>query len=115
MSKVAHTPGPWLAEGPDHSIIVWGPEPEQRICFMTSDGPAVSNARLIASAPAMYEALERIFSYVSYVNIHGVGEQPEPNGHPQPVKVSPEEFAHTFQEIGNQARIALAKAEGRQP
>lgn len=53
--KHTHTPGPWSFDGPLHSIIVWGAEPEQRVCFMTSDGPAEANARLIAAAP---EALE---------------------------------------------------------
>ena len=52
-SNLQHTPGPWSFEGPEHSIIVWGSEPGQRICFMTSDGPAIENARLIATAPAM--------------------------------------------------------------
>ena len=52
-SNLQHTPGPWSFEGPKRSIIVWGPEPGQRICFMTSDGPATENARLIASAPTM--------------------------------------------------------------
>lgn len=36
------TPGPWSFDGPEHNIIVWGPEPEQRVCFMTSDGPALA-------------------------------------------------------------------------
>ncbi len=55
------------------------------------------------------EALERIFSYVSYVNIHGVGEQPEPNedGSPQAVRVHPDEFWRIFQEIGRIASEAL--------
>jgi hypothetical protein len=53
------------------------------------------------------EALDRIFSYVSYVNIHGVGRQPEPNGLPQPMRVSPEEFMRIFQEIGKIASAAL--------
>lgn len=61
---------------------------------------------------AMVAALDRIFSYVSYVNIHGVGEQPEPreDGQPQPMRVPPEEFARIFQEIGTLASFALMKA-----
>lgn len=47
------TPGPWAAEGPLQSIIVWGPEPELRVCFMTSDGPARPNSKLIALAPEL--------------------------------------------------------------
>lgn len=52
-----HTPGPWSFEGPSHSIIVWAGE-DSRVCFMTSDGPAEANARLIAAAPALLEALD---------------------------------------------------------
>lgn len=52
-----HTPGPWSFEGPSHSIIVWAGE-DSRVCFMTSDGPAEANARLIAAAPALLEALK---------------------------------------------------------
>ena len=47
------TPGPWAAEGPDHAVIIYGPEPDVRVCFMTSDGPARPNARLIALAPEL--------------------------------------------------------------
>lgn len=67
---------------------------------------------LSAAAPEMLEALDRIFSYVSYVNIHGVGDQPESNGLPQPMRVPPDEFARIFQEIGKLASSALSKAEG---
>lgn len=63
----------------------------------------------------LVEALDRIFSYVSYVNIHGVGDQPEPNGHPQPLRVPPDEFWRIFQEIGSLASGALAVAEGSSP
>jgi len=58
----------------------------------------------------MLAALDRIFSYVSYVNIHGIGEQPEPNGLPQPMRVPPDEFGRIFQEIGKLASEALSKA-----
>lgn len=61
--EIKHTPGPWSFEGPDHSIIVYGPEPEQRICFMTSDGPATANALLIAAAPELLAALKAQLAY----------------------------------------------------
>ena len=61
---MSHTPAPWSFDGPHHSIIVWGAEPEQRVCFMTSDGPAEANARLIAAAPEMYEALTWVVDHM---------------------------------------------------
>jgi hypothetical protein len=76
--------------------------------------PSDANARLIAAAPAMYEALDRIFSYVSYVNIHGVGGQPEPTPEigPQPMRCPPDEFWRIFQDIGTRAAAAMALADG---
>ena len=44
------TPGPWYAEGPTSSTIVWS-DTDHRVCFLTSDGPARENAALIAAAP----------------------------------------------------------------
>lgn len=55
------TPGPWSFDGPPDNIIVWS-GPEDRVCFMTSNGPAEANARLIAAAPDLLEAAERLFS-----------------------------------------------------
>lgn len=54
-----HTPGPWEYDGPPHNIIVWS-SPENRICFMTSDGPTEANARLIAAAPDLLAALKTL-------------------------------------------------------
>jgi hypothetical protein len=60
MSEVKHTPGPWTFDGPPDSIIVWC-GPDERVAFiLTSDGPAEANARLIAAAPELYAALERL-------------------------------------------------------
>jgi hypothetical protein len=74
--------------------------------------PAEEDARLIASAPAMHDALDRIFSFISYINIHGVGEQLEViPGLPQPVLCHPDEFWRIFQDIGKLAAAALAKGE----
>lgn len=49
-TKHTHTPGPWTHDGPPDNIIVWS-GPETRVCFMTSNGPAEANARLIAASP----------------------------------------------------------------
>ena len=68
MSEVKHTPGPWSFDGPRHSIIVWGPTPELRVCFMTSDGPATANARLIAAAPDLLAACGSAFDFLGGVD-----------------------------------------------
>jgi hypothetical protein len=46
-----------MFNGPQHNIIVWS-GPDTRVCFMTSDGAAKENARLIAAAPDLLEALK---------------------------------------------------------
>lgn len=62
-----HTEGPWMFHGPDHNIHVCEErDPNMRVCFMTSTGPTVERARLIAAAPDML-ALLRLFA-VEYEN-----------------------------------------------
>lgn len=73
-----------------------------------------SRARLDAGDPA--ETLEWIAMIVSYITVHGVGEQPEPvSGHPQIMRVSRKDFAKLFAEIGTRARAALAALGGASP
>lgn len=60
-----------------------------------------------ATVAKMRTALDEIFMRVSYINIHGVGEQPEPTGLPQPMRASPDEFKRIWQEIGKLAGAAL--------
>lgn len=89
---------------------------ETNVVYSQDQAPEFQCVPLYAAptaAPDMRAALDKIFSYVSYVNIHGVGEQPEPNGLPQPMRVPPDEFARIFQEIGKLASSALSKAEVR--
>jgi hypothetical protein len=63
----AHTPGPWAYDGPPDNIhIVQADHPHMRICFLTSNGPTEANARLIASAPDMLAALQRIIKTYDY-------------------------------------------------
>ena len=61
---------------------------------------------------ALVEALDTIFSRVSYINIHGVGEQPgpDPDGNPQPMRVPVETFHYIWKEIGDTAAAALKLA-----
>lgn len=60
MSETKHTPGPWEFDGPPHNIIVWS-SPNNRVCFLTSDGPTEANGRLIAAAPDLLAAAKRFF------------------------------------------------------
>lgn len=116
-----HTPGPWSAGiSSGRKVLCVTAANGTWVCgeLLADNETAIdtdeaeANARLIAAAPDMAAALDRIFSYVSYVNIHGVGEQPEPreDGFPQPMRVQPEEFQRIFQEIGTLASFTLSKA-----
>jgi hypothetical protein len=115
ISKTEATLGSVLDDNempaPDSGYVTFGDE-----VSATIDGPGAEKfaeriVRTWNAHNAMCDALDRIFSYVSYINIHGVGEQPEPTGSPQPLRVAPEEFHRIFQDIGRLAREALAKAE----
>jgi hypothetical protein len=94
-TKLESTPGPWAWDGPADNIHVTQAEkPDHRICFLTSNGPTVANAALIAAAPDLYRALsaaQAALKSYQYGN-------------------SSTELAR---EIGAFADRALAKAEGR--
>ena len=55
MSAPAHTPGPWRAAG-DHVFSVRGRLTVTRTVYGT-EGERLANARLIAAAPELVEAL----------------------------------------------------------
>lgn len=65
------------------------------------------------AAPQMYDALDMIFSLISYINIHGVGDQPPPrdDGLPQVKRASIAELGSILARIGTLASGALALAE----
>jgi hypothetical protein len=69
--------------------------------------------RAVNSHDALVAALDNIFSRISYINIHGVGEQPEPDhdGNPQPMRVSLESFHAIWKEMADVAAAALSLAE----
>jgi hypothetical protein len=94
-----HTPGPWSFDGPAHNIHVReAARPEMRICFMTSDGPARANARLIAAAPDMLAALRDMRHHF---------------GNPKRDEwLSDAAFGEALR-ADARARDAIAKAEGR--
>ena len=61
MSTPKHTPGPWhvgLKPGP----LVYGPQGEQIVGLnvMLDSDEVLANAKFIAAAPAMYEALQQL-------------------------------------------------------
>jgi hypothetical protein len=69
MSETAHTPAPWTIEeygDEDAPTLVIHKDSETRVCFMATPGshgdPAKieADARLIAAAPEMYEALKSL-------------------------------------------------------
>ena len=96
MSTPKHTPGPWhigLKPGP----MVYGPQGEQivGINVMLDGDEVLANAKFIAAAPAMYEALKAI-----------VGQQtPNRWGYDAAGIALSDEWRA-------QARAALAQAEG---
>ena len=65
MTTPNHTPGPWhvgLKPGP----MVYGPQGEQivGINVMLDGDEVLANAKFIAAAPAMYEALRELVLYL---------------------------------------------------
>ena len=93
MSKPAWTPGPWNTEAGDSVInVLHGTErvaaTNTKPYWKKYDERDVANARLIAAAPELYEAL-KAFMFA--------------DGHDD------------FEDEWPAARAAIAKAEGRQP
>lgn len=69
-TKVQHTPGPWEAEaeniyiGPDRVYQQWGVIASNTgICTTGSRDVSEANARLIAAAPELLEALKRAVAH----------------------------------------------------
>src|SRR4051812_37585185 len=59
--RAAHTPGPWLAEADDSSVFdSEGREVADCLTFPFAGEEAEANARLIAAAPELYEALKAL-------------------------------------------------------
>jgi len=63
-----HTPGPWFFDGPSDNLIVWEwNRPDNRICFMTIDGPARANAHLISAAPDLLHVATLFAASIEYM------------------------------------------------
>ncbi len=96
MSTPKHTPGPWhvgLRPGP----MVYGPQGEQivGINVMLDRDEVLANMKFIAAAPAMYEALNALVEVF-----------------PSVVKMTPYGVTMDISKIHDDAKAALAQAEG---
>ena len=95
MNNTQHTPGPWYPHyaKADHclSSSVWGQEPGNQVAVIGGKSLEAmnANARLIAAAPAMYEALKASLLAI------------------------PDGMTSNTSPICQQIRAALAQAEGR--
>lgn len=73
MSKKAHTPGPWR-EGADGNTRVYGPDGMGEHSGIVADVfKGRANARLIAAAPDLLEALEQNVS--AFMTLAGFGPE----------------------------------------
>ena len=65
MSTPNHTPGPWHV-GLKPGTMVYGPQGEQIVGLnvMLDSDEVLANAKFIAAAPAMYEALKELVTYL---------------------------------------------------
>ena len=65
MSTPNHTPGPWHV-GLKPGTTVYGPQGEQIVGLnvMLDSDEVLANAKFIAAAPAMYEALKELVTYL---------------------------------------------------
>ena len=86
-----HTRGPWYIVPSDHTVIVDG-DPSQegtrivarvwdvrwasRNVYESDYREGIANARLIAEAPAMYEALKILVSWAKGNNLIGMRNEP---------------------------------------
>jgi hypothetical protein len=74
MSEIKHTPGPWWASGLEVGTVPMMDIKVARVSGATLD-EARANARLIAAAPAMLEALEKISSETAATWVQDVANE----------------------------------------
>jgi hypothetical protein len=94
-----HTPGPWFISAVEDDYEIIGPnERHGTICTLYRhnwpDGVDTANARLIAAAPALLDALKAALPFIPH---------------------TAEGFYDVLHPAFSQARAALAKAEGCAP
>lgn len=73
----AHTPGPWRASiGTGYVAILSGPTIDRQLAIaMTCNAEGCANARLMAAAPDLLAALERLESGVRLWMSRGVSDE----------------------------------------
>jgi hypothetical protein len=103
-----HTPGPWIHETEDAWGTVWADKPVARVIGDSAEAEA--NARLIASAPDLLEALKGIIddagsAFIYSRLIHGNVDDEDA------LKALQNDMAARI----NKARAAIAKAEAPPP
>jgi|SRR5215469_14128136 len=109
--KAKHTEGPWEIDESDHPIIINGPlqEESETVCIISNNtdraynySPEVSrsNARLIAAAPDMLEALKQLET----------AARNRDNTMGDPCRLI--ECKAALESAAKAARIVIAKAEG---
>lgn len=102
MSEAKHTPGPWrVSERGERTpyteiCVINAPGGEVEIITDNESSDTIADARLIAAAPEMYEALTAMLHRFEIY----CGGPDNPYG------------GHTDGELLNRARSAIAKAEG---
>jgi len=111
-----HTPGPWtiVPYGDGDSLVIHADESEWRICFMATPGQSPgamdrieANARLVAAAPDMLEALKDALQMIA-------GLTPLPmEGLEDWVLQALEATRAKADATRERIREAIAKAEGR--
>ncbi len=94
MAAATHTPGPWLVS----ETFAIGPAGEVVACTPNNHPRREANARLIAAAPELLEALEGLLK--DYIQVFSDHPAIEPDW-------NPEDSA-----LVKRARAAIAKAKG---
>ena len=105
MRTPKHTPGPWhvgLKPGP----MVYGPQGEQIVGLnvLLDSNEVLANAKFIAAAPAMYDALQQSLVLVELAALEEWGR--EVTGEHQPPTT---EVRDRLEKV----KAALAQAEGK--
>ena len=99
MNNTTHTPGPWAVNKSDTCLIMVSkeisPGVTQHIADVQYNKERYANAHLIAAAPAMYEALNALVEVF-----------------PSVVKMTPYGVTMDISKIHDDAKAALAQAEG---
>ena len=70
---MTHTPGPWGIYTPEHDVTAWDEEADQTVtvAIMADDEPnktREANARLIATAPDLLEALQSLLASLENID-----------------------------------------------